>query len=102
MAGSKRQQLFGLMQNQEAQRTRDRFFRMHDTKELRACSRLAHQLFGARGLVEVNPGEPGVLYIARYDRVYPPSVPGARRKRQLILRGRSYADLLAQAKVLNA
>lgn len=94
--------LFDLMQNQEERRTRSDMFRHHELDELAAMKRLAFDLFGERSLLEVNPAEPGIVYIGVYDRVYPRSVPAARRKRALVLRGRSHADLVAQAKILKA
>ncbi len=100
MASSKREQLFHLMQNQEAKRVD--VFRHWELDELGAMKKLAFSLYGERSLLEMNPGEPGVIYIGCYDRVYPRSVPSARRKRVLVLRGRSFAELQAQAKLVRS
>ncbi len=95
---TKREKLHDLMRNQEAKRTDA--FRCIDTKELRAMQRLAHRLFGRRSMLEMNPGEPGVVYVGIYATEYPPSIPCAQRARKLVLRGRTYAELVAQAKVI--
>lgn len=68
--------------------------------ELRACARLAYDTFGARGVVEFSPDEPGIIYIGQYDRVYPKSWPKQARKRRLLMRGRTHAELAKQAKAI--
>ena len=87
------------LQAEQAARRRD-FHGHHELDELRAMKLLAHKIFGPRGVLEANPDEPGVVYIGEYDRVYHPLVPTQRRRRRLVLRGYSHAELVEQARLL--
>lgn len=87
-----------LVQNQEAKR-RD-FYRVHDKNEIRAMLALAYRLFGNRGLLEASPAEPGVVYLCCWE-FDDPHVPAQRRRRQIVARGNSLAELVAQAELLD-
>lgn len=90
--------LLDLQINQSERRSR--IYTQTELDEVRAISRLAYELFGTRGVVEQGPAEPGIFYVGQYDRVYGPETPTQNRRRCLLLRGASHAELVAQAAVL--
>jgi len=68
-----------------------------ETDEIGAIKKLAFDLFGDRGVVEFGPQEPGIIWIGCFDRVYPPGTPSQNKKRALIFRGATHAELAEQA-----
>lgn len=80
---------------------RDKLFQHFELDELRAMKFLAYRLYGNRGLLELDPNFPGIIHVGYY--IDPPLIgrPPNARRRKLVLRGHSHAELLAQAKLLD-
>ena len=98
-----------LWKKQEAQRGPAYVYKAMELDELRAVYNLAIQTFGNASerytwqgkprwgaVIEAGREEPGVLYVGFF--LDPPSL-GIRRRRELVLRGCTHAELLQQARL---
>jgi hypothetical protein len=98
-----------LWKNQEARRKPGISYQAMELSELQAIYKLAIQTFGNASeryawkgsyrygaVIEAGKEEPGVLYVGFF--LDGPSL-GIRRRRELILRGCSHAELLQQARL---
>ncbi len=99
------QALKDLRQDQAVRRTR--VYDLVQIDEIRACKLLAHRIFGDRGVVEfdchpVSGRRSGPLMIGYFLEGKDPTGPNPRRRRRLIFKGATIAELEEQVRAWRA
>lgn len=89
-----------------ADAARGKIYPNNEVDEIAHMRRLGNRLFGNRGMLEVDPKEPGKIWLGVWEREPKfnsdgtPAEPLQNIRRKLLCSGRTYAELLAQARLL--